>query len=137
MGLRVHMIQLCVLATTRLCRISHGAENVSFQCCRRRSRSISKVLAMSQLNFVAVSNKFLIRCFQLRVARVFPDGPEISHAKDDASSLKGSLERLDVVEIALDDFDSLGCPCFGGVGFGVASDATKGVAWGLEKGVCN
>lgn len=137
MGLGVHMIQLCVLATTRLCRISHGAENVSLQRCGRRSRSVSKVLAMSQLNFVTVSNKFLIRCFQLRVVRILPDGPEIGHAKDDVGSLESSLERLDVVEIALDDFDSLGCPCFGGVGLGVASDATKGVAWRLEKGVCN
>lgn len=131
------MIQLGVLATTRLRRVGHGAKDISLQRLRRRSCSVSKVLAMSQLNFVAVSNKFLIRCFQLRVPRILPDGPEISHAKDDAGSLEGSLERLDIVEIALDDFDSLGCPCFGGIGFGVASDAAKGVAWGLEKGVGN
>lgn len=92
---------------------------------------------MSQLDLVAVSNEFLIRRFLFRGTRILPDGPEISHAKDDAGSLECALERLDVVEVALDDFDSLGCPCFGGVGFGVAGDAAEGVAWGLEKGVGN
>lgn len=86
---------------------------------------------MSQLDLVAVSNKFLIGCLLLRGMRILPDGPEISNAKDDAGSLECSLERLDVVEVALDDFDSLSCPCFGGVGFGVASDAAESVAWGL------
>lgn len=121
------MIQLGVLATTRFGRISHRAENISLQRLRCRSRSVSKVLAMSQFNLVTVSHKFLIRCFQFRVPRILPDGPEISHTKDDAGSLESSLEGLDVVEIALDDFDSLGCPCFGGVRFRVASDAAKGV----------
>lgn len=92
---------------------------------------------MSQLDLVAVSDKFLISCLLLRGTRILPDSPEISHAKDDAGSLECSLERLGVVEVALDDFDSLGCPCFGGVGFGVAGDAADGIAWRLEKGVGN
>lgn len=131
------MIQLRILAAARFRRISHGAEDVSLQRRRRRSRSVSNVLAMSQLNLVAVSNKFLIWCFQFRGTGVLPDVPEISNAKDDAGSLESLLERLYIVEVALDDFDSLGCPCFGSVGFAVASDAAKCVAWGLEKGVGN
>lgn len=131
------MIQLRILATARFRRISHRAKDISLQRCRRRSCSISKILSMSQLNLVAVSNKFLISCFQFRGTRVLPDGPEVSNAKDDTGSVESSLERLDVVEVALDDFDSLGCPCFGGGGIGVASHAAKGVVWGLEKGVGN
>lgn len=90
---------------------------------------------MSQLNLVAVSNKFLTRRFLFSGARILPNGPEISNAKDDAGSLEGPLEGLDVVEFTLDYFNSLGCPCFGGGGFEVAGDATDCVARGLKKGV--
>lgn len=90
---------------------------------------------MSQLNLVTVSNKFLTRRFLFCGARILPDGPEISNAKDDAGSLEGSLEGLDVVEFALDYFNSLGCPCFGGGGFGVAGDAANCVTRGLKKSV--
>lgn len=92
---------------------------------------------MSQLNLVTVSNKFLIECLQFIRARILPDRPEIGNAKDDVSSLESSLERFDIAEVALNDFDTLGCPCFSSGRFRVASDAAKRVTRSLKKGVGN
>jgi hypothetical protein len=92
---------------------------------------------MSQLNFVAVGNKFLARLLELLVTRVAKYIPEISDAEDGISSLKRPLKGLNVVKVTLDDFDTFGCPRFGGGGFGVTSYAANGVARCFKKGISN
>lgn len=92
---------------------------------------------MSQFNFVAVFDEFLIRLLELFALRVPKDVPEISDTENDIGALEGPLERLDVVKVGLDDLDALCCPCFGCWRFGVASYTANGITRGLEEGVGN
>lgn len=92
---------------------------------------------MSQLNLVAVFDEFLIRLLELFATGIPKDVPEIRDAEDDIGALESPLERLDVVEIGLDNLNALCCPCFGGCRFGIASYTADGIARGLEEGVGN
>lgn len=92
---------------------------------------------MSQFNFVAVFDEFLIRLPELFASRVTKDVPEISDAENDIGALEGPLERFDVVKVGFDDLDALCCPCFGCCRFGIASYTADGIARGLKEGVGN
>lgn len=104
--------------------MGHGAEDVSREA-RDGGRRISDVLALLQLDLVAVFNEFLARTFLVVALGVFEDGPEIRNTEDDVGTDECSLQRLDIVDIASDDLGTFGRPLLGTCRLRIASHATN------------
>lgn len=130
-GLGIHVKQRVVFSAARFRCMGHGAEDISREA-RDGGRRISDVLALLQLDLVAVFNEFLARTFLVVALRVFEDGPEISNTEDDIGADECALQRLDIVDVALDDLGTFGRPLLGTCKLGIASHATNFPTGGVK-----
>lgn len=93
---------------------------------------VGDVLALLQLDLVAVLDELLVGALPGAAGRVLDDGPEVGDAEDDVRAGERSLEGLCVVEVALDEFDAPRGPGLGGVRCWVASDTADLPPWGFK-----
>lgn len=125
-----------VFSAARFRRMGHRAEDVSREA-RDGGRRISDVLALLQLDLVAVFNEFLARTFLVVALGVFEDGPKVCNTEDDIGTNECSLQRLDVIDIALDDLGTFGRPLLGTSRLRTASHATNFPTGGVKIRVGN
>lgn len=130
-GLGIHMEKRVVFSAARFRRMGHGAEDVSREA-RDGGRRISNVLALLQLDLVAVFNEFLARTFLVVALGVFEDGPEIGNTENDIGTDEGFLQRLDIVDVAFDDLDTFGRPLLGTYRLRIAGHATNFPTGGVK-----
>lgn len=84
------MVQLAILSAARLGRMGHGTEDVSREV-RNSGRSVGNILALLQLDLVAVLNQ-LLSGILLGAFGIFEDGPKVGDPKNNVGADKCLLQ---------------------------------------------